>query len=248
VAVSALSLSETPGLASTATWSTYQHDPARSGQDLDQPALTSARLDWTAAVDGPVYAQPLVVGARVYVATENNSLYAFDATLGSPAWHQALVGAVPNGSLPCGNISPSVGITSTPVIDTRANVLYAVGLVTQPSIHHELWAVDLTNNGAVLYHYPIDPPGADPTVQGQCGALTLANRLVYVPFGGRYSDCGTYHGYVVGVHTGDCTGNKLVYQNTTQATRAVASGARLVQPSMGRAISGWLAATAVTST
>jgi outer membrane protein assembly factor BamB len=63
--------------------------------------------------------------------------------------------------------------------------------------HHELVAVDLAS-GQVRSRRAVDPPGADPTVEQQRGALGLANGMVYVPYGGLFGDCGAYHGYVVG--------------------------------------------------
>jgi hypothetical protein len=83
-------------------------------------------------------------------------------------------------------------------------------LQASPSVHHELYALNLNAGGAVLYHYPIDAPGSDPTAQGQRGALTLANNRVYVPYSGRAGDCGNYKGRVVGVNAGDTSGSSMV--------------------------------------
>jgi outer membrane protein assembly factor BamB len=76
-------------------------------------------------VDGAVYAEPLVAGGKVIVATENDSLYAFDAATGRQAWRAHLGTPVSGGQLPCGNIDVS-GITGTPVIDPTAGTVYAV--------------------------------------------------------------------------------------------------------------------------
>ena len=187
-------------LGATAGWSTYQHDTGRSGLDPDAPPVTAVSAGWNTQLDASMYAQPLVAGSLVYAATENNTVYALDVTSGAIAWSQHLSAPVTSG-LPCGNINPS-GITGTPVIDTANNVLYAAALQASPSIHHELYALNLNAGGAVLYHYPIDAPGSTPTVQGQRGALTLANGRVYVPYSGRAGDCGSYTGRVVGVSTG----------------------------------------------
>src|SRR6266540_1345455 len=67
----------------------------------------------------------------------------------------------------------------------------------QPA-HHELFALAL-DTGAVLFHRTIDAVGSDPTVQNQRGALTFTNGKVYVPFGGRFGDCGDYKGRIVAV-------------------------------------------------
>ena len=99
--------------------------------------------------------------------------------------------------MPCGNIDP-VGVTSTPVADPVAGLLYVVGFLDPHHPHHELVALDLGSRD-VRFRRPADPPGADPRVHNQRGALALANRRVYVAFGGRYGDCGRYHGWVVGL-------------------------------------------------
>jgi outer membrane protein assembly factor BamB len=157
-------------------------NPARVHQSWLSPAL-----------DGDVYGEPLVLGDRVYVATEGNGVYALDATNGQVAWHTALGDPVPGDSLPCGNIDPS-GITGTPVIDPASSTLYAVAFV-QPG-RHDLVAIDLAG-GAVKFRRAVDPPGLSPLVEQERGALTIANGRVYVPFGGLYGDCGPYKGAVV---------------------------------------------------
>jgi outer membrane protein assembly factor BamB len=160
-----------------------------------------------------VYAQPLVVGGIVIVATEHNSIYAFDAGNGAPRWQQLSLGSpVAGASLPCGNIDP-VGITSTPVADPANNRLYVVGMMLPA--HHELFALAL-DTGAVLFHRTIDAAGSDPKVQNQRGALTLANGKVYVPFGGRFGDCGDYRGRIVAL-AADGSGQPTEY--TVRANR-----------------------------
>ena len=149
-------------LASTAAtggnWTQYGHDPQRSSVDPDQPPVTGVSLDWSGAVDGSVFAQPLVFNGRVYVATENNSVYAFDATTGAPIWHQspatlgqpATEADVTLAGKVCSNLGPTVGITSTPVIDPVTNRLYAVAQVRSPALHYVLWTLDLNNGGAPI--------------------------------------------------------------------------------------------------
>lgn len=188
----------TVALTPTADWATYHGDAARSGVARGGPALRRPQLGWTsAALDEPVYGEPLVVGGRVLVATEGDSVYALDERSGAQLWRAKLGRPISGGGLPCGNIDP-VGITSTPVADPAAGLLYAVAFLDPDHPHHELVALDLAS-GAVRLRRPADPPGADPRVHLQRGALTLANGRVYVPFGGRFGDCGRYHGWVVGL-------------------------------------------------
>jgi outer membrane protein assembly factor BamB len=183
-------------LRSTADWTTYHSDRARSGVARGGPALRRPQLGWISpALDQPVYGQPLVVDGRVLVATEEDSVYALDERSGALLWHTKVGKPVAGGSLPCGNIDP-VGITSTPVADPAAGLLYVAAFLDQDHPHHELVALDL-GSGMVRFRRLADPPGADPRVQNQRGALALANGRVYVVFGGRYGDCGRYHGWVV---------------------------------------------------
>ena len=191
-----------------ADWTTWGHDTSRSGVTSDGPAAAGLHQAWTSGeVDGDVYAQPLVVGGSVIVATESNSVYAFDVTTGAMQWQQLNLGSpVSASSLPCGNVDP-VGITSTPVADPTNNRLYVVGMM-QPA-HHELFALAL-DTGSVLFHRTVDAAGSDPTVQNQRAALTLANGKVYVPFGGRFGDCGDYKGRVVAV-AADGSGQQSEY-------------------------------------
>jgi outer membrane protein assembly factor BamB len=150
---------------------------------------------WASTVDGAVYAEPLVVGDRVFVATENDSVYALNASTGEVAWRTNVGKPIPRSMLPCGNIDPT-GITGTPAIDTDTGTLYAVAFV-QPG-QHEFVAID-SKTGRLLWRKPADTPGMDPLVHQQRGALAIANGRVYAPFGGLDGDCGDYHGQVVGM-------------------------------------------------
>jgi hypothetical protein len=202
----------------------FHGDAARTGWNAAERVLTPASLRasgfgrlWAATVAGEIYAEPLVVHnvivrgtARtiVYVVTEHDLIYAFNAADGSPVWGPVSLGApVARASLPCGNIDP-VGITSTPVIDRAASTLYVAGLTTPDrgaTKVYKVAALDLAT-GALREGWPvaIAPPAAsglrfDPEPQQQRGALTLLAGTIYVPFGGYFGDCGAYHGWVVGL-------------------------------------------------
>src|SRR5205823_658834 len=153
-------------------------------------------------VDGEVFAEPLVAGNRVLIATENNSIYSLNANTGAVQWGAHLGAPVPQNQLPCGNIDP-VGITGTPVIDTAAGVIYTVGLVWAPgnqsSIHYQMFALNLSN-GSLRWQRAISGFGTpfNARYQGQRMALSLSNGIVYLGFGGRAGDCGDYRGWIVG--------------------------------------------------
>ncbi len=192
-------------------WTTYHADNSRSGNEASAVTGTP-RLGWAAptTLDGQVYAEPLVCGNTVIVATESDSVYAINASSGAVDWKTTLGTPVAGASLPCGDIDPS-GITGTPVVDTATQTLYVVAFLS--SLQHVLFAVNL-GNGSVQSQTVVDPLGADPTIEQQRGALALSNGVVYIPYGGLDGDCGAYHGWIVGVRT-DGSGGLLSYQVPT---------------------------------
>ncbi|MDA4129089.1 MAG: PQQ-binding-like beta-propeller repeat protein [Thaumarchaeota archaeon] len=191
-------------------WTTYHRDNSRSG-DESSASLNNVSFGWNSAkLDGLVYAEPLVFGGSVFVATENNSVYALDARTGTEQWRTLLGSPVTGSSLPCGDINPT-GITGTPVIDTSTNTIYVVAFLKPLS--HVLVALD-SGTGNIRFKRGVDPQGANPAVQQQRAALSLANGMVYVPFGGLYGDCGQYHGWVVGI-SADGSGAMISYQVPT---------------------------------
>jgi outer membrane protein assembly factor BamB len=188
---------------SGAQWTTYYRDAARDGLERDGPSSPNAiRNVWTSpTLDGDVYAQPLLTGSRVVIATENDTIYSLDASDGKVEWKTHLGEPVSGSSLPCGNVDP-VGITGTPVVDANANRIYAVGMI-QPS-QHMLFELDLST-GQLLSSARVDADGADPEVHNQRAALVLSNGTLFIPYGGRFGDCGDYHGRVVGVSVSGST-------------------------------------------
>jgi outer membrane protein assembly factor BamB len=178
-----------------ADWPTYDRTADRSGVSVSSPAPGRVRRSWTAKVDGAVYAQPLVIGSEVIIATENDSVYGLNESTGAVLWRRHLASPVPSG-LPCGNVDPS-GITGTPVADLATGRLWVVTFTARPTFRHVLWDLSVAT-GRVLGERPVDVRGSDPKAQQERGALTLLGSRVYVPFGGLYGDCSDYKGRVVG--------------------------------------------------
>src|SRR3989440_2442140 len=189
----------TPDTAATSSsdWTTYHANNLRTGYIADTPDPHNLSKIWSTQLDGSVYAEPLVVGNRVIVATEGDSLYALDPNSGSILWHTNVGTPVPLSSLPCGNIDP-LGITGTPVYDPATGLVFAVAEVSGPA--HILVGLD-ANTGQVKVRRLVDTDGMDPQAHQQRAALTLANGMVYIAYGGLDGDCSDYIGRVVALHT-----------------------------------------------
>jgi polyvinyl alcohol dehydrogenase (cytochrome) len=188
--------SVTPG-----DWPTYHLNNQRDGDQTKLDPLSTLSIDWTAALDGAVYGQPLVVGGRVFAATENDTVYALDRATGSVVWSAHVGTPEPLSALPCGDINP-LGITGTMVYDPDTNRLFAVAETTGGT--HTLVGVN-ADTGTVEVRVQVDPPRGDAIAHQQRGALTLLNGRIYIPYGGLFGDCGNYVGQVVSVTT-DGTG------------------------------------------
>ena len=100
------------------------NDAARTGWYPDQPRLSRQQVTggtfgqlFAANVVGQVYAQPLVSNGVVLVATEENRVYGLDPETGNQRWTRTLGNAFQSADVGCGDLAPSIGITSTPVID-----------------------------------------------------------------------------------------------------------------------------------
>lgn len=198
--------------ASGSQWLTFGGDGARSGF-APGASFDGVRRAWTSeSLDGDIYGEPLVVNSHVIAVTENNTVYDFDATSGQTLWKAHLGPPVPNSSLPCGNIAPTSGITSTPVVDPLTGMIYVVAFLNPG--HHEMFAIR-ERTGDVAWNRVVDLDGMDPITQQQRSALTLSNDHVYVSYGGLFGDCGDYHGWVAGVRT-DGMGSLLDYRVPTQ--------------------------------
>lgn len=196
--------------ANSTDWTTYHRDNQRTGYIANTPDPHSLSKTWSAQLDGAVYAEPLMVGNRVIAATEGDSLYALDPTNGRVLWRTNVGTPVPQSALPCGDIFP-LGITGTPVYDPATGLVYAVAEITGPA--HILVGVDVTN-GQVKVRRVVDTDGMDPAAHQQRAALTLANGMIYIPYGGLDGDCSDYIGRVVASRA-DGQGSLLVYRVPT---------------------------------
>jgi hypothetical protein len=220
---------------------TQKDDPARSGWNQHETVLNQTNVNpadfgrrTTYPVDGAIYAQPLFVPGLfvaggthnvVVVATEHDSVYAFDADVTGPAhaplWHRALLppGAQPVSAandVTCTAISPEVGVTGTPVIDPATDTLYVVATTKDSGgIAFRLYALDLRTgaNRVPPVRITASVPGTAPdAVHGLVGfdaryeqqrmGLLLLGGVVYVAFA-SYCDQDPSHGWILGYRVAD---------------------------------------------
>ena len=235
---SLLALSLTPALASPSPVWTEHNDNGRTGQYLTETALTPANVNQTQFgklfeynLDDQSYTQPLYVpGLKmavdgqvhdvVFVATVNNSVYAFDADSGianncTPLWKVSLTpagGRAPNvadaelqgaGGGTYTDFVGQYGIVGTPVIDTSTDTLYVVArTVENGAFVQRLHALSLTS-GAEVMGGPVVISGSaggvnfDPALNNQRPALALVDGVVYIGWA-SHGDNGAYHGFLMG--------------------------------------------------
>jgi hypothetical protein len=184
--------------AAGGSWTVYHANPAGTGVAGPVTAVNTARRAWTSpTLDGQIYGEPLLFAGRVYVATENDTVYALSAATGAVAWSTHLASPVPSGQLPCGDITPAVGITGTPVIDPSRNEIFVVAEeLTRGAPAHVLAGLSAAD-GKTEMTQDVDPAGADPAALLQRTGLTLDHGRVVFGMGGNFGDCASYRGRVV---------------------------------------------------
>jgi outer membrane protein assembly factor BamB len=194
----------------------HHNSPRRTGVYVD-PMLTRASAaafhidpSFKARVPGAIYAQLLYVARGVdgkdvvIAATEENNVAALDAATGKTLWTRHLGEPVPLSQLRCGNIDP-LGVTGTPVIDMASRMIFLDAMTTPDhgrTKRHLVFALSL-DDGSTLPGWPVDISAKirafDSAIQNQRGALAYVGGTVYIPYGGHYGDCGSYHGWLVGI-------------------------------------------------
>jgi hypothetical protein len=210
---------------------TWHNDVARTGQNLAETILTPSNVNSTTfgkkcsyGVDGQVYAQPLYVPGLsiaggihnvIYVATEHDSVYAFDADCGSTSalWHASFLGTG-STTMPCTKkgqpqcdmtiLAPERGITATPVIDTSKNTIFVGAQTVENGVYKQkLHALDI-RTGAEQSGSPVVITATAPTNPAttlnsqeilQRSALLLLNGVVYVAMASNDSTNGWLIGY-----------------------------------------------------
>jgi hypothetical protein len=210
---------------------TYHNDNARTGQTLHEEVLTPAnvgdiRILWTLPTDGKVDAQPLyAAGVTIpgqgehnvlFVATENDTVYAFDADTNNVLWKVSMLGTneVASDDIGCTFVTPTIGITATPVIDRQLGPNGAIFVVamskTNTTYIQRIHALDLTTGQDLVPPTVITAtyPGTganssggfvvfDPEQYMDRAALLLLNGVVYTSWASHCDD-GAYTGWIMG--------------------------------------------------
>jgi Abnormal spindle-like microcephaly-assoc'd, ASPM-SPD-2-Hydin/Concanavalin A-like lectin/glucanases superfamily len=229
---------------------TFHNDNMRSGQNLNETVLTVNNVNdgqfgqlFSYSLDGLAFASPLYVASVnipsqgyhnvVYVATEHDSVYAFDADglSTTPLWKTSFlstnVTSVPCGSH-CSDIPTEYGVTGTPVIDPTSNTLYVVAatLVGGTTYTQSLHALDITTGaekfgGPVVIQASVSGTASDsedgvltfnPFQQNQRPALLLSNGVVYISWG-SHEDSPPWHGWMIG-YNATTLARTMVYCST----------------------------------
>jgi len=190
---SSASAGPVPGAAD---WPTYHGSLRRTGVSATMPAAsgTLTRVQ-SLRLDGAVYASPIVVRGLTIVATESDTVYAFDQSY-RQVWKHNLGSPSPAEERQCGNINP-LGITGTPVYDAASGHVFLVA-EHGGAVRHVLYALD-ASSGRIAWSKSVDLPGVSARDMQQRGALAIAGGRVWVSYGAQAGDCGNYKGRVVGV-------------------------------------------------
>lgn len=213
---------------------TYHNDNTREGQNTQETVLTPTNVNSSTfgkvgfdATDGKVDAEPLYVpgvsmgGAThnvLYVVTEHDSAYAFDADTGTVLWHVSTLGSneTTSDSRNCSQVIPEIGMTSTPVIDPKAGAhgtIYMVAASKDGSgnYHQRLHALDLTTGAEqsgspvnIQATFPSTGPESsngqmvfDPKQYNERAGLLLLNGVVYLGWS-SHCDIEPYTGWLMG--------------------------------------------------
>src|SRR5271170_3201690 len=178
---------------------TWHNDLNRSGANNAESILTPSNVNATSfgkigffSTDGVVDAEPLYVGGIriagathnvVYIASEHDTVYADDAVTGTVLWQTSVLksGETTSGTLDCPQISPEIGITSTPVIDLsegRNGAIYVVSMSLDSSgnYHQRINALDITT-GAQLFGGPTEVTASYPGT----GSSSSNGQVTFVP-------------------------------------------------------------------
>jgi hypothetical protein len=219
----------------------------RDGWDPNESALTPATVSggsfgqlFATPVDGQVYAQPLVVdtpgtssaapGTSVIVGTENDTVYSLNGLTGAQNWSTSLGTPWNSSVVGCSDLTPQIGITSTPVYDPSTGTVYVVAVTTggDPStttpamtlfaLNEQTGAIEWQSN---IQGHPANDPSMtfNPGYERQRPGLLMMNGWIYIGFGSVCDD-GTYAGYIAGVDAANQGASTTLWTDEAGVTSA----------------------------
>lgn len=195
---------------------TSRGDNSRDGWYPNEPGLGPSIVGssqfgqlFVTRLNGQIYAQPLLVGGVVFVATETDWTYGLNPVTGAVEWSRRIGTSFRDASLLCGDLTPNLGVTSTPTVDPETGVVYVVDQAYVAG--HIGWYMHAINpaNGVEMPHFPVEIEGPAsnnplqlfrPTKELQRPGLLFLNGVVYAAFG-SHCDYPPYAGFIAGVST-----------------------------------------------
>lgn len=234
---------------------TNASDDRRTGWYPDEGSLSPSFVagsgfaqQFSTSVEGQVYAQPLVINRSLFVATEENWIYRIDPESGAIAWSRQVAPPWNPADIGCGDLTPWIGITGTPVVDESTNTAYFFSKTyASGTSGPAAWfahAVDLMT-GAERPNFPVEISGTaqnspqifNATNELQRPGLLLMDGVVYAGFGG-HCDISPWQGWIAGVSTGGVLKALWTSRGTLNGNGAAIwqSGGGLVSDGSGRLI------------
>jgi iron transport multicopper oxidase len=232
---------------------TNSGDDLRDGWYPEQSSLTPQLVSggtfgqlWSTSVEGSVYAQPLLYNGTVLVATEANKVYGLDPASGAMRWASPLNLGVPwkPADIGCGDLTPNIGVTATPVIDPTTGIAYLTHKTyasgTSGTARWYMDAIEMSN-GKEKSGFPVELGGSaqnqpsmtfQPTTELQRPGLLLMNGVVYAAFG-SHCDISPWQGWVFGVSTAGTVKARWVDRSSGSGAGIWQSGAGLTSDGSG---------------
>jgi hypothetical protein len=237
---------------------TNSGDDLRTGWYPDEPSITPQLVSggtfgqlWSAPVEGQVYGQPLLDDGTLFVATEKNKVYGLDPTTGALKWSQPLSLGTPwnPNDIGCGDLTPSIGVTATPVIDPASNIAYLTHKTyVSGSSGPARWYMDAVDvaTGTEEPGFPVQLDGTaqnapaqtfQATTELQRPGLLLMEGVVYAAFGSS-CDIAPWQGWVFGVSTAGAVKARWVADASGNGAGIWQSGAGLTSDAPGSILLG----------
>ncbi len=197
---------------------TSRGNNSRDGWYPDQPGLTPQIVGssdfgqlFATQLNGQIYAQPLLVGRVLLVATETDWVYGLNPLTGAIEWSRQIGRPFEDAPLHCSDLTPDLGVTSTPTVDPPTGVAYLVDQAHLPGNSGGGWLMNAIDpaTGAEMPRFPVEIQGPatnnprqpfTPTKELQRPGLLFLGGVVYAAFG-SHCDFAPYSGFVVGVST-----------------------------------------------